>query len=244
MDTALEEGEEALQEGGGSGRKRKNNKKDYGPKKKKLNLHNCGNRAVEASPRTPVRILMELGQQRKFQVDYKFADPVKIHTDTDTTEKMNTDADGDNEEVTEDIQEEELVKDEVKEENGGSDEKSAENGDGDKNIVENGNKTTNWALKWARRFSCEALVQGVSYTGTGHTKAVAKNKAAEEALKALVVAEPSGASAPWGAIACLGLYKVFTEWEAQGAKLEHLLTDVKPSATSQNEVSGGQNATM
>merc|ERR1712004_782736 len=29
----------------------------------------------EASPRTPVRILMELGQQQKFQINYQFADP-------------------------------------------------------------------------------------------------------------------------------------------------------------------------
>merc|ERR1719367_2158731 len=74
---ALSEGAE----GGGEtnangGRKRKNNRKEhFGPKKRKLNLHNCITRTVEASPRTPVRILMELGQQQKFQINYQFADP-------------------------------------------------------------------------------------------------------------------------------------------------------------------------
>ena len=33
----------------------------------------------------------------------------------------------------------------------------------------------------------------------------------------------------WSALACLGLYKVFTEWEAQGAALEHLMGGARPA---------------
>ena len=40
--------EEGREEGN---RKRKNKRDHYGPKKRKLNLHNCSVRAVEASPR-------------------------------------------------------------------------------------------------------------------------------------------------------------------------------------------------
>ena len=73
---ALSEGAEGGEANANGGRKRKNNRKEhFGPKKRKLNLHNCITRTVEASPRTPVRILMELGQQQKFHINYQFADP-------------------------------------------------------------------------------------------------------------------------------------------------------------------------
>ena len=38
---------------------------------------------------------------------------------------------------------------------------------------------------------------------------------------------PSAARAPWAAMACLGLFKVFMQWEAQGASLDHLVGGAK-----------------
>merc|ERR1712179_694224 len=78
-------------------------------------------------------------------------------------------------------------------------------------------------------FSCTVTVSGESYTGSGNSKQLAKNKAAEEAIKAMVIkVKDSGPdAAPWSALACLGLYKVFTEWESEGVALEHLFTNVK-----------------
>merc|ERR1712080_543303 len=66
---------------------------------------------------------------------------------------------------------------------------------------------------------------------------LAKNKAAEEAIKAMVIKEKDSGpdAAPWSALACLGLYKVFTEWESQGVALEHLFTTVMKPVHHQEE---------
>merc|ERR1712088_617944 len=72
---------------------------------------------------------------------------------------------------------------------------------------------------WKRQFSCTLNTRGFTYEGKGRTKQDAKNAAAEEAIKAIAIEASSAAQVPWGAMACLGLFKVFMQWEAQGASL-------------------------
>ena len=48
-----------------------------------------------------------------------------------------------------------------------------------------------------------------------------------QAIKAMALEAPSAARAPWAAMACLGLFKVFMQWEAQGASLDHLVGGAK-----------------
>ena len=48
-----------------------------------------------------------------------------------------------------------------------------------------------------------------------------------QAIKAMALEAPTAARAPWAAMACLGLFKVFMQWESQGASLDHLVGGVK-----------------
>jgi len=207
-----------LNEGVGTGGvKRKNNRNHYGPKKKKLNLHNCAIRNLPVSAKTPVRILMELGQQQKFDIEYKFADPVKIYPDGYTEE---------------DYKKEKEAREAAREANGKAHVETVVKKDTEDEEMEEDGEGKEFSLpRPTVIFSCTATVSGESYTGSGNNKQLAKNKAAEEAIKAMVmkVKDSGPDAAPWSALACLGLYKVFTEWESQGVALEHLFTNaMKP----------------
>jgi len=250
---ALSEGPEGGDANANGGRKRKNSRKEhFGPKKRKLNLHNCITRTVEASPRTPVRILMELGQQQKFHINYQFADPPP-RPNLNKSESGASDDNG-KEEMKSSDENMEAGGDEIKkepaengvnselEQNNGikkekEDEEKGDNGtpEGEKdkdNIGEDDSKRRRpWDGEerpfWKRQFSCTLNARGFTYEGKGRTKQDAKNAAAEEAIKAMALEAPSAARAPWAAMACLGLFKVFMQWEAQGASLDHLVGGAK-----------------
>lgn len=79
-------------------------------------------------------------------------------------------------------------------------------------------------------FTCEITVNGEVYTGTGPSKPIAKNIAAEGAIHAFITnsvksAEPNpeaediADNAPWKALASLGLFKLFNDWQSQGYSL-------------------------
>merc|ERR1712226_147969 len=172
----------------------------------------------------PVRILMELGQQQKFDIEYKFAEPVKIFPEGYTEEDYNAERDAARE---------------AKQENG-KEHAEADDGDEVKKETEDGTDEEKKEFLIPRPvviFSCTVTVSGESYTGSGNSKQLAKNKAAEEAIKAMVikVKESGPDAAPWSALACLGLYKVFTEWESEGIALEHLFTNVKTVHQTEEE---------
>jgi len=76
-------------------------------------------------------------------------------------------------------------------------------------------------------FPCEVIVTGsspVTFSGTGPTKAIAKNIAAEGAIHAFITnsvqsdagGEDLADNAPWRALASLGLFKLFNDWQSQG----------------------------
>jgi len=79
-------------------------------------------------------------------------------------------------------------------------------------------------------FPCEVTVNGSSpltFSGTGPSKAIAKNIAAEGAIRAFITnsaqienpnldAEDLADNAPWRALASLGLFKLFNDWQSQG----------------------------
>ena len=207
----LGEAMEALADGEGpegedvsnGGRKRKNNRKDhFGPKKRKLNLHNCITRTVEASPRTPVRILMELGQQQKFHINYQFADPPP----RPSFNKSESGDDNGKEETQNKEEYMEVGGDEIKKEpaengtrsegqnNGIKVEKGVgEMGDNnesekekDKSGEEDPKRRRPWDGEerpfWKRQFSCTLNARGFTYEGKGRTKQDAKNAAAEEVI--------------------------------------------------------------
>ena len=207
---ALAEGPEGGDANANGGRKRKNNRKEhFGPKKRKLNLHNCVTRTVEASPRTPVRILMELGQQQKFQINYQFADPPP-RPNFNKSESGASDDNGKEESETKNSDENmEVGGDEIKKEpgenrvnseeqkNGIKKEKEEEEvgkGDNGANDVEkdkddNGGEDDTKRRRpwdgeerpfWKRQFSCTLNARGFTYEGKGRTKQDAKNAAAEE----------------------------------------------------------------
>ena len=56
---------------------------------------------------------------------------------------------------------------------------------------------------------------------------LSKNFLILQAIKAMALEAPTAARAPWAAMACLGLFKVFMQWESQGASLDHLVGGVK-----------------
>ena len=58
-------------------------------------------------------------------------------------------------------------------------------------------------------------------------KKLSKNFLTLQAIKAMALEAPTAARAPWAAMACLGLFKVFMQWESQGASLDHLVGGVK-----------------
>ena len=58
-------------------------------------------------------------------------------------------------------------------------------------------------------------------------KKLSKNFLILQAIKAMALEAPTAARAPWAAMACLGLFKVFMQWESQGASLDHLVGGVK-----------------
>ena len=204
---ALSEGPEEGEANANGGRKRKNNRKEhFGPKKRKLNLHNCITRTVEASPRTPVRILMELGQQQKFHINYQFAEPPP-RPNFNKSESGASDDNG-KEETKSSDENMEVGGDEIKKEpaengvnceldhNNGikkemEDEEKGDNGttEGEKDKDNNGEDDTKrrrpWDGEerpfWKRQFSCTLNARGFTYEGKGRTKQDAKNAAAEEA---------------------------------------------------------------
>ena len=211
----LGEAMEALSEGaegGGDtnangGRKRKNNRKEhFGPKKRKLNLHNCITRTVEASPRTPVRILMELGQQQKFQINYQFADPpprpnfnksesgASDDNGKEETKRSDENMEVGDDEIKKEPSDENGVNSELDQNNGIKKEKEEENGDNgaaesekdkDNNGEDDSKRRRPWDGEdrpfWKRQFSCTLNTRGFTYEGKGRTKQDAKNAAAEEA---------------------------------------------------------------
>jgi len=76
-------------------------------------------------------------------------------------------------------------------------------------------------------FTCEVTIRGDVYTGTGPSKPIARNIAAEGAIHAFISnsvlsAQPSpetediADNAPWSALASLGLFKLFNDWQSQG----------------------------
>jgi len=79
-------------------------------------------------------------------------------------------------------------------------------------------------------FTCEVTVSGALFTGTGPSKPIAKNIAAEGAIHAFITnsvqsanpnpdAEDIADNAPWKALASLGLFKLFNDWQSQGYSL-------------------------
>jgi len=79
-------------------------------------------------------------------------------------------------------------------------------------------------------FPCEVTVNEAVFTGTGPSKQIAKNIAAEGAIHAFITncvesgdtipeAEDIADNAPWRAMASLGLFKLFNDWQAQGYTL-------------------------
>jgi len=79
-------------------------------------------------------------------------------------------------------------------------------------------------------FPCEVTVTGscpVTFSGTGPSKDIAKNIAAEGAIHAFITnsvksdnpnieGEDLADNAPWRALASLGLFKLFNDWQSQG----------------------------
>lgn len=61
---------------------------------------------------------------------------------------------------------------------------------------------------------CE--VNGETFTGMGPSKMVAKNICAENAIHAIATQRNSGYETPWSHLACLGLFKLFNDWQANG----------------------------
>ena len=207
---ALSDGTEGGEANANGGRKRKNNRKEhFGPKKRKLNLHNCITRTVEASPRTPVRILMELGQQQKFHINYQFADPPPrpnfnksesgASDDNGKEETKNSDESmevgGDEIKkesaengVNSEDQENGIKKEKEEEEEGGGDNNGTTESEKDKDNNEGEDdpkRRRPWDGEerpfWKRQFSCTLNARGFTYEGKGRTKQDAKNAAAEEA---------------------------------------------------------------
>jgi len=81
-------------------------------------------------------------------------------------------------------------------------------------------------------FTCEVTIRGEVYTGTGPSKPIARNIAAEGAIHAFISnsvqsAHPSpetedvADNAPWSALASLGLFKLFNDWQSQGYTVPH-----------------------
>jgi len=81
-------------------------------------------------------------------------------------------------------------------------------------------------------FPCEVNVNGDIYTGNGPDKDISRNIAAENAIQAYCVhvvktdsAQPDVEvsdpldNAPWAALASLGLFKLFNDWESRGFNL-------------------------
>ena len=77
---------------------------------------------------------------------------------------------------------------------------------------------------------CEVTVSGDSYHGTAPEKEISKNMAAEMALQAYVVHAVNNTpttpevsdpldNAPWSALASLGLFKLFNDWQSRGFAL-------------------------
>jgi len=77
---------------------------------------------------------------------------------------------------------------------------------------------------------CEVTVSGDSYHGTAPEKEISKNMAAEMALQAYVVHAVNNTAttpevsdpldhAPWSALASLGLFKLFNDWQSRGFAL-------------------------
>jgi len=79
-------------------------------------------------------------------------------------------------------------------------------------------------------FTCEVSINGEVFSGTGPSKPIAKNIAAEGAIHAFITNSVQSAesgpetediadNAPWTALASLGLFKLFNDWQSQGYSL-------------------------
>jgi len=158
---------------------------------------------------------MEIGQREKFTVDYQFADPPprvfgrrEGEEEKNGEEKNGADINGEEEDKNggevkkengeengESMEEEDQKRDwkvEVK-----TEKKDEEDKEDKESSVEKGQSAEREGGVWGRRegwvprsFSCTATVRGQTYQGSGSTKVLAKNAAAEEAIKAMVVAAP------------------------------------------------------
>jgi len=93
---------------------------------------------------------------------------------------------------------------------------------------------------------CEVTVSGDSYHGTAPEKEISKNIAAEMALQAYVVHAVNNTPttpelsdpldhAPWSALASLGLFKLFNDWQSRGFALP-MMNPPKQQQQQQNQV--------
>jgi len=82
------------------------------------------------------------------------------------------------------------------------------------------------AINSQRLLLAEVVVEGQTFTGSGPSKAIAKNIAAEAAVHYVVMQrnkeeppEDGGRfqdTTPWGALASLALFKLFNDWQSSG----------------------------
>lgn len=79
-------------------------------------------------------------------------------------------------------------------------------------------------------FPCELEINGVTYSGSAPDHEISQNLAAENAIQAYTVNAVNGEApnpetsdpidnAPWAALASLGLFKLFNDWQSRGFAL-------------------------
>ena len=79
-------------------------------------------------------------------------------------------------------------------------------------------------------FPCEVEINGGTYSGSAPDQEISKNLAAESAIQAYTVHAVNGEApnpetsdpidnAPWAALASLGLFKLFNDWQSRGFAL-------------------------
>jgi len=102
-----------------------------------------------------------------------------------------------------------------------------------------------------RMFSVMITVEGEDFSGCGPTKAMARNLAAEAAVHKIAMArfqqKSENANAkngredntPWGALASLALFKLFSDWRANGYTLPSQLCTKELETSKQEAYPGG-----
>jgi len=106
------------------------------------------------------------------------------------------------------------------------------------------------AMNNSRLLIAEVNVEGQTFSGSGPSKAMAKNVAAEAAVHYVVMQrnkeeppEDGGRfqdTTPWGALASLALFKLFNDWQSSGFSLPtELCTKELESKVSMKGVVGG-----